>query len=292
MSMSQLSFIKASMPSGTLYVVATPIGNLQDFSPRAQSILQQVKLIAAEDTRHSRQLLSHFAIHTPLLALHEHNEQTASQKLLQHLYAGDDIALISDAGTPLISDPGARLVSAAHQQQIPVSPIPGASALIAALSAVGFAADQFSFLGFLPPKSHARQQFLQKHREAPHTLVFYEAPHRIQDCVADLCLVFGAEREAALVKELSKVFETVKRGTLGELQNWLNSKAEYSKGEFVVLLAGVTIERELDVQTEQVLRVLLAELPIKQASRLASQITGLPKNALYAQALTWQPKGT
>ncbi len=280
------------MQTGTLYVVATPIGNLQDFSPRAQSTLQQVALIAAEDTRHSRQLLNHFAIHTPLQALHEHNEQAVTQQLLQRLQAGEDIALISDAGTPLISDPGARLVSAAHQQQIPVSPIPGPSALITALSAAGFAADQFSFLGFLPSKSHARQQLLQKHTDLEHTLVFYEAPHRIQDCLADLCQVFGAQREAALAKELSKVFETIKRGSLEELQAWLNSKAEYRKGEFVVLLAGASKERELDAQAEQVLRLLLAELPIKQASRLASQISGLPKNALYAQALSWQHKDT
>jgi len=280
------------MQIGTLYVVATPIGNLQDLSPRAQSTLQSVKLIAAEDTRHSRQLLAHFAIQTPLQALHEHNEQVAAQKLLQHLQAGEDIALISDAGTPLISDPGARLVSAAHQQQIPVSPIPGPSALIAALSAAGFPADQFSFLGFLPAKTNARQQFLQKHTEIGHTLVFYEAPHRIQECLADLCHVFGVQRKAALVKELSKVFETVKRGTLEELQTWLNSAAEYRKGEFVVLLEGSTKKREFDAHAEHILRLLVAELPIKQASRLASQITGLSKNTLYAQALTWQQKST
>ncbi len=275
--------------TGCLYVVATPIGNLQDLSPRAQQVLQQVSLIAAEDTRHSRPLLAHFAIHTPLQALHEHNEQSVTQQLLQQLLKGEDIALISDAGTPLISDPGARLVSAAHAAQIRVSPLPGPNALIAALSAAGLPADQFMFLGFLPAKHQARVQALQALSDAQYTLVFYEAPHRILDCFADLCEVFGTQREAVLVKELSKIYETVKRGTLAELQAWLLEAAERCKGEFVVLLAGAPPAlHQLDAQAERVLRVLAAALPLKQAAQLASQITGIAKNALYAQALTWQ----
>ncbi len=275
--------------TGTLYIVATPIGHLQDLSPRAQQTLQQVKLIAAEDTRHSRPLLVHFSINTPLQALHEHNEQSATQALLQSLLNGDDIALISDAGTPLISDPGARLVSSAHAANIRISPIPGPSALIAALSVAGLGGDQFTFLGFLPPKTQARQHFLKDLTDTEHTLIFYEAPHRILDCFMDLIDIFGQQHEAVLVKELSKLFETVKRGSLLELQAWLKAESVHCKGEFVVLLAGTPQEqRSLDAQAEHVLRVLSQDLPLKQAARLASQITGLPKNTLYAQVLAWQ----
>ncbi|WP_103920052.1 16S rRNA (cytidine(1402)-2'-O)-methyltransferase, partial [Candidatus Venteria ishoeyi] len=218
-----------------LYIVATPIGNLEDISQRALRILQHVALVAAEDTRHSRPLLLHFGINTPLRALHEHNEQQATQQLLQQLHQGDSIALISDAGTPLISDPGQRFVQAVHQAGIPVCPIPGASALICALSAAGFSADQFCFEGFLPAKAGTREQRLQVLQDETRTLVFYEAPHRIKACVKAMLLNFGAERPAALLKELTKLHETVYRGTLAEILRWLEAEAVHCKGEFILV---------------------------------------------------------
>jgi 16S rRNA (cytidine1402-2'-O)-methyltransferase len=246
-----------------------------------------VHLIAAEDTRHSRHLLTHFNITTPLQALHEHNEKQMSQVLLQQLQKGEDIALISDAGTPLISDPGHYLIQLAHEQHIQVTPIPGASALISALSVAGFRADKFVFEGFLPPKPHARMQRLEFLQSETRTLVFYEAPHRIISCLDAMESAFGNEREAVLVKELTKVFETVKRDKLTALKTWLQQKSERQKGEFVIIIAGHPEEKIPEISTEalHILKVLKQNLPLKQAAKLTSEITGISKNKLYELGL-------
>ncbi|MCK5718038.1 MAG: 16S rRNA (cytidine(1402)-2'-O)-methyltransferase [Thiomargarita sp.] len=271
----------------SLYIVATPIGNLQDLSPRAQTILHEVNLIAAEDTRHSRHLLKHFGISTPLQALHEHNERQMSQILLQRLHKGDSIALISDAGTPLISDPGCYLIQMALAEKITVIPIPGASAVISALSVSGFPADCFIFEGFLPAKTVARRQCLENLSKENKTLVFYEAPHRILDCLNDMIDVFGAEREAVLVKELTKIYETVYRATLVDILNWLNTATERQKGEFVLVVSGASEDKtRLNPEAERIFHLLRKELPNKKAAKLTSEITGVSKNILYAFGLT------
>ncbi len=276
---------------GSLYVVATPIGNLQDFSLRAQSVLREVDLIAAEDTRHSRHLLNHFGITTPLQSLHEHNERIKSRILLQRLHDGDSIALISDAGTPLISDPGSYLIQAAHAAQVTVVPIPGANALISALSAAGFPADRFIFEGFLPAKSAARLRHLEKLSIESRTLVFYEAPHRIFDCLNDMVQLFGEMREAVLAKELTKLFETIYRDTLGGILNWLKTRDSLQKGEFVVVVQGAPERdnRAIDFETERIFQLLRQELPLKQAAKLTGKITGVSKNVLYQFGLE-EPK--
>ena len=273
---------------GILYVVATPIGNLQDFSLRAQSILKTVDLIAAEDTRHTKVLLNHFTIATPLQSLHEHNEKHIAPQLIQRLQQGENIALVSDAGTPLISDPGHYLVKLAHDEGMTISPVPGASALISALSVSGLSADKFYFAGFLPPKATARQQRLQNLATHTYTLAFYEAPHRILDSVTDMKHVFGEQRRGVLVKELTKVYETVKRGSLNELLAWLQADSVHQKGEFVILIEGVDDKEqpEIDAETKQLLDILLQELPLKKATKIASQITGISKNKLYQFMLT------
>jgi len=272
-----------SINKGSLYVVATPIGNLQDFSPRAQSILREVDLIAAEDTRHSRHLLNHFGITTPLQSLHEHNERIKSSVLLQRLHDGDSIALISDAGTPLISDPGFYLIQAAHAAQITVIPIPGASALISALSVAGFPVDRFIFEGFLPAKSTARLRHLEKLSIESRTLVFYEAPHRIFDCLNDMVQLFGERREAVLAKELTKLFETIHRDTLGGILDWLKTRDSLQKGEFVIVVQGAPTpdNQVIDFETERIFKLLHQELSLKQAAKLTSKITGVSKNVLY-----------
>jgi 16S rRNA (cytidine1402-2'-O)-methyltransferase len=269
--------------TGLLYVVATPIGNLQDFSPRAQMILQQVDLIAAEDTRHSRHLLNHFGIMTSLQSLHEHNERPQTHHFLQRLQNGESIALISDAGTPLISDPGAWLVQAALKAQITVIPIPGPSALISALSVAGFPAERFVFEGFLPTKSAARRHRLEILAQETRTLVFYEAPHRLLACLDDMVQIFGQQREAVLVKELTKIFETVHRQSLVEIIHWLKIDEQRQKGEFVIIVQGyLPIEDEVSEETKRIFRILHSQLPLKQAAKLASEITGVSKNKLYA----------
>jgi 16S rRNA (cytidine1402-2'-O)-methyltransferase len=269
--------------SGKLYVVATPIGNLQDFSPRAQAILRQVNLIVAEDTRHSRHLLNHFGIATPLQSLHEHNERQQSFRLLQRLQTGESIALISDAGTPLIHDPGHYLLQLAHAERITITAIPGPSALIAALSVAGFPADHFVFEGFLPPKTSARQQRLQILAQETRTLVFYEAPHRLLDCLQDMLSSFGPTREAVLVKELTKVFETIYRDTLTGIITWLQIDEQRQKGEFVLILQGAQPERDnsLTPEVKRIFHLLRQDLPLKQAAKLTSEITGISKNILY-----------
>ena len=273
--------------SGTLYIVATPIGNLQDFSPRAQSVLNQVNLIAAEDTRHSRHLLNHFGIKTPLQALHQHNEHQKTSILLERLKNGDNIALISDAGTPLISDPGHYLIENAHAAQITIVPIPGASALISALSAAGFPADSFIFEGFLPAKKLARQQRLEFLQTESRTLAFYESPHRLINSLSDMAEIFGEQREAVLVKELSKVFETIYRDKLSGILDWLNTKPERQKGEFVLIIQGAPPpeDKALSTEAKRIFNLLRQELPIKKAAKLTSEITGESKNSLYAFGL-------
>lgn len=276
-----------SNQQGILYVVATPIGNLDDLSPRACQILASVDRIAAEDTRHSRSLLNHFGIRKPMISLHEHNEREQVSKLMQKLSDGEAIALISDAGTPLISDPGFHLVGAAHSEGIPVISIPGPSALIAALSVSGLPTDRFLFEGFLPARSTQRKEHLRQLADETCTLVCYESCHRIIASISDMLEVFGGEREAVIVRELTKKFETVKAGSFQVLLEWLEGDKNQQKGEFVVLIHGAHKQdsRLIGAQDERILQILLDELPVKQASALASRITGVSKNLLYKQAL-------
>ena len=277
----------------SLYIVATPIGNLGDFSARAIETLQNVDYIAVEDTRHSRKLLTHFAIQTPLLSLHAHNEATGSKLLLSYLQKGLSIALISDAGTPLISDPGYRLVMLVREQGIPVISIPGPCALITALSAAGLACDKFIFEGFLPSKSVSRQKKLNDLLYETRTLIFYEAPHRILELVNDMLAVFGPKRYVVLARELTKTFETIHGDSLELLKIWLNSDKNQQKGEFVVLVKGAKDHHpHSDIEAQRILQILLGELPIKQATALAAKITHEKKNKLYALALILTGKVT
>ncbi len=276
---------------GTLYVVATPIGNLEDISARALRVLREVALIAAEDTRHSARLMQHFGIATPLVACHEHNEREQGSRLVQRLLEGDDLALISDAGTPLISDPGYHLVRNARAAGVRVVPVPGACALIAGLSASGLPSDRFVFEGFLPARSSGRRQRLQDLHEEPRTLIFYEAPHRLLESLADLREVFGAARQAVLARELSKTFETIKGAPLGELHDWVAADANQQRGECVLLVEGWQApagEEAVGAEALRVLDLLLAELPLKRAAALAAEITGVRKNLLYQRALERQ----
>lgn len=274
----------------TLYVVATPIGNLGDMVPRAIQILQSADLIAAEDTRHSRRLLDHFGIRTRCVAYHDHSSDADLQALLAQLQGGASIALISDAGTPLMSDPGFRLVDAALALGVRVVPVPGACAAVAALSAAGLPTDRFAFEGFLPAKSGARQRALELLAAEPRTLVFYEAPHRLFDTLADLVAVFGPDRPAALARELTKLHETIRRAPLGELQAWATATGQ-DRGEAVLLVAGAPRRDDADVEAERVLRILIEELPLKQAAALAARIAGGRKNDLYQRALAWRDGG-
>lgn len=279
------------MKQGTLYVVATPIGNLADMSPRAMEVLGQVSVIAAEDTRHSQHLLAHFAIRTPLTAYHDHNEAQQTPVLIDKLRNGASIALISDAGTPLLSDPGYRLVNAAHEAGIQVSPLPGPCAAIAALSAAGLATDRFMFAGFAPAKTTARKQFFEGLVRETATLVFYESSHRIVDSLQDMRDVLGGQRLILLAREISKTFETLHRTDLATLCEWVQADANQQKGEFVLVVQGADKQAAgaaLDVAA--VLGILLEELPLKQASALAARITGEKKNQVYKMALELQPK--
>lgn len=273
---------------GTLYVVATPIGNLDDISARALRTLAEVSLIAAEDTRHSARLLQHFGIATPLAACHEHNEREEGGRFISRLLAGDDVALISDAGTPLISDPGYHLVRQARAAQVAVVPVPGACALIAGLSAAGLPSDRFVFEGFLPAKQAARTARLEAVQHDPRTLIFYEAPHRVLDSVADMAQVFGAQRHAVLARELTKTFETIHGLSLQELHAWIAADPNQQRGECVLLIEGYQAPadaQQVPLEAQRVLKLLLAELPLKRASSLAAEITGARKNALYQWAL-------
>lgn len=281
----------ANSPLGSLYVVATPIGNLDDISARALNILRSVALVAAEDTRHSARLMQHFGIGTPLAACHEHNERDQGGRFLARLLAGDDVALISDAGTPLISDPGYHLVRQARAAGIAVVPVPGACALIAALSAAGLPSDRFIFEGFLPAKTAGRRARLEQVKEEPRTLIFYEAPHRILECLQDMQAVFGDERPALLARELTKTFETLKGMPLAELAAWVAADSNQQRGECVVLVAGWQApegEEAVNAEALRVLNLLLAEMPLKRAAALAAEITGVRKNLLYQVALGQQ----
>ena len=278
----------ASVQPGSLYVVATPIGNLDDISARALRILREVALIAAEDTRHSARLLQHFGIETPLAACHEHNERDQGGRFLARLQAGEDVALISDAGTPLISDPGYHLVRQARAAGFAVVPVPGACALIAALSAAGLPSDRFLFEGFLPAKAAGRRARLEQVREEPRTLIFYEAPHRILECLQDMCEVFGDDRPALLARELTKTFETLQGLPLAELCEWVAADSNQQRGECVVLVAGWQApegEEAVSAEALRVLDLLLSEMPLKRAAALAAEITGVRKNVLYQVAL-------
>ena len=274
-----------------LYIVATPIGNLDDISLRAIKVLQQVDKIAAEDTRHSQQLLKHLKINKPLIALHDHNEQTQSKKLIEDLKAGESIAIISDAGTPLISDPGFRLVKLAHENNIRVVPIPGACAVITAICASGLPTDRFIFEGFLPAKITARKSHLTTLKSEERTLVFYEAPHRLLDTLKDLGEVFGVTRHAVLARELTKTFETIKCGDIQYLFNFVANDTNQQKGEIVLVVAGVEkdtkdLAMEISSEAKIILAVLLEELPLKQAASLTAKITGERKRSLYNYVLT------
>ncbi len=275
---------------GSLYVVATPIGNLADMVPRAIETLQTVALIAAEDTRHSARLLSHFAIDTPCVAYHDHSDDTRTHQLIERLLAGDDLALISDAGTPLISDPGYRLVRSAREAGVKVIPIPGPCALIAGLSASGLASDRFVFEGFLPAKSVARRDRLSLLASEERTLIFYEAPHRIRETLADLAEIFGAERELVMARELTKTFETIKSAPAADLLDWVSADRDQERGEIVLLAQGAPkkASRGIDGDAERVMGILLEELPLKQAAALGAKITGVKKNLLYQWALDWR----
>jgi len=280
------------MTVSILYVVSTPIGNLEDLTPRAVETLKKVDLIAAEDTRHSGRLMQHFAISTPMLAVHNHNERQRAQILVEKLSQGQSIALISDAGTPLISDPGYHLVSAVREAGYKVVPVVGACALIAALSVSGLATDRFSFYGFLPSKSSGRTQKLQQLAKVTHTQVFYESPHRIVAMVSDIVSVMGSHRQIVLARELTKTFETIYGGPAADVQAWLLADHNQQKGEFVVLIEGAEEEQLHDIgpEEERMLTLLLAELPIKKAAAITASITGHKKKALYDRALELQGK--
>ncbi|WP_395404177.1 16S rRNA (cytidine(1402)-2'-O)-methyltransferase [Pseudoduganella sp. UC29_106] len=273
-------------PTATLYVVATPIGNVTDISLRALHVLTIVDAVACEDTRNTAQLMNRFGISKPLVAAHMHNERQAAEALVARLQAGERIALVSDAGTPAVSDPGARIVDAVRAAGLRVVPLPGASAAVAALSASGLVNDQFHFVGFLPSKAKQREGVLQGLRSVAATMVFYEAPHRIVECAQALADVFEPSRQVVYARELTKLFEEIHRCPLSEAVAWLKADAHREKGEFVVLLEGAPESADAgDAEAERVLRILLAELPVKQAATLAAQITGQKKNALYDLAL-------
>lgn len=272
--------------SAQLFVVATPIGHLDDITYRAIDILKSVSIIAAEDTRTSAQLLKHFNIATPLTACHEHNESNKIDILIQRLLNGENMALISDAGTPLISDPGFKLVRAAQEHHIRVIPVPGACAAIAALSSVGLPSDRFSFEGFLPSRQSQRLSQLEKLKDETQTLIFYEAPHRILESVKDMTQVFGADRPVGFAREITKTFETIKKMTLAELVQFIEADHNQQKGEIVLVIGGATEEKDLEQEKlDQLLTRLLQDLSVKAASQLAADLTGIKKKVAYQRAL-------
>ncbi len=304
-----------AMPA-CLYIVATPIGNLNDMTPHAIDVLKQVAIIACEDTRTSGKLLSYFGIdtkgnksdetkadvsqdddaaskqkgHNKLWAYHEHNSAIQTPKIIEMIQQGHSVALISDAGTPLVSDPGYQLVQAAHTANVTVSPIVGASAAIAALSVAGLPSDRFSFIGFLPAKTHGRQKQLTALHERTETLIFYEAPHRIIASLEDMAAVFGADREVTFCRELTKTFETVRKSTLGDLVEFVKGDDNQQRGEIVVVVAGVNVAQDTDDISvhDKLLQRLLEDLSVKKAAALAADITGVKKNALYQRLLEIQ----
>ncbi|QEW05763.1 16S rRNA (cytidine(1402)-2'-O)-methyltransferase [Nitrincola iocasae] len=277
------------MAEPVLYVIATPIGNLGDLSPRAIELLSKADLIAAEDTRHTGRLLAYFNIKSTLISVHDHNENARADLIIRHLSAGKTIALVSDAGTPLISDPGFSLVRRVREAGYTVSPVPGCCAFIAALSAAGLPSDRFMFIGFLPAKQQARLKSLAALVEYSCTLIFYESTHRILDSLQAMIEVFGADREAVVAREITKTFETIKHGSLAELLLWMQSDANQQKGEFVVLVHGASAPQAdkegPDARSLEIVRLLAEELPPKKAAALAAQITGVHKKSLYEALL-------
>jgi 16S rRNA (cytidine1402-2'-O)-methyltransferase len=272
----------SSVQPGCLWVVATPIGHRDDFSARAIATLRDVAVIAAEDTRHSKPLLLHHNIATPLLALHEHNEREAVDAIVRRLLGGESVALISDAGTPLISDPGFRLVRAARAAGVRCAPVPGACAAIAALSVAGLPSDRFVFEGFLPPKSAARRTRLQELAGEPRTLIFYESSHRVAESLADMRAVFGDDREAVLARELTKLFETVIGEPLAQLAARVAGDADQQRGECAILVAGRGEEVDAKLaEGRRIFAILREELPPAKAAKLAAAISGAPRKALY-----------
>jgi 16S rRNA (cytidine1402-2'-O)-methyltransferase len=276
-----------SVEAGVLYVVATPIGNLADVSQRALDVLAAVNIIAAEDTRHSGRLLQQYQINTKILALHDHNERDRAPDVVARLAQGKSVALISDAGTPLISDPGYHLVRLAREQGFRVVPVPGASAMLAALSAAGLPSDRFGFEGFLPSKGAARKKRLETMAAESRTLIFYEAPHRILDTLADMAEVFGTERHVVIARELTKTFETIRGDAVGALLEWVKSDPDQQKGEMVLLVKGLDVEPgdSNEQEAQRILKIMLEELPLSQASSLAAKITGIRKKPLYQLGL-------
>jgi 16S rRNA (cytidine1402-2'-O)-methyltransferase len=271
--------------SGTLYIVATPIGNLEDLTPRARQTLAEVDLIAAEDTRHTGRLLSTIGAKTPQKALHDHNESDVVPALIEALGSGSNIALVSDAGTPLVSDPGYRLVAAAHAHDIPVSPIPGPSAVTAALSVAGLPTDRFCFEGFVPSKSAARRAWLAERAAETRTMICFESVHRIQASVADMVDLFGPDRSAFLGRELSKLHEQCVQGSLQEIATQLAARKIRDKGEFVLVIHGAPDEKGASFDSDALLVELSAHLPAKTAATIAARLTGKKKNAMYARIL-------
>lgn len=274
--------------SAQLFVVATPIGHLDDMTFRSIEVLKSVSVIAAEDTRQSAQLLKHYNISTPLTACHDHNESNKIDILIEKLKTGHNIALVSDAGTPLISDPGFKLVRAAQENGIRVIPVPGACAAIAALSAVGLPSDRFSFEGFLSSKQSQRLIQLEKLKHESQTMIIYEAPHRILDSVKDMADVFGADRPVGFAREITKTFETIKKMTLGELVTFIENDRNQQKGEIVLVIGGAPDAKDQDVEQEkldQLLNRLLQDLSVKAASLLAADLTGIKKKIAYQRAL-------
>jgi len=275
-----------SYPTATLYVVATPIGNVTDITLRALQVLLLADVVACEDTRKTGALLTRFGLNKQMVAAHQHNEREAAEKLIQRLHAGERVALVSDAGTPAVSDPGARIVDAVRTAGLNVVPVPGASAAIAALSASGLVNDRFHFVGFLPAKPKQRESELSTLKSMTATLVIYEAPHRIVDCVEALAAVLEPARQVVFARELSKLFEEIHRCPLGEALAWVKADANRERGEFVVLVEGATVATDAeDAEAERILNILLAECSVKQAANLTAQITGRKKNALYERAL-------
>ncbi len=275
----------------SLYIVATPIGNLSDMSQRAIDILQSVDVIAAEDTRHSGILLQHFAITTPSISLHDHNEQQRSETLLTRLQQGESVALISDAGTPLISDPGYKFVSLVREYGIPVVPVPGCCAVITALSASGLPSDRFTFEGFLPSKQGARQQVLQLLVDESRTMIFYDTPRRLQGTLTDMVEIFGGQRQACVARELTKLHETITTQSLDELLAWVTDDSNQRKGECVLLVEGIKQKKDSsETEINRVLTLLLKELPVKKAAAITSSLLEVSKNTAYDMALKLQQK--
>lgn len=282
---------KMTNESSALYVVPTPLGNLGDMTMRSLEVLKAVPWVAAEDTRHSQPLLRHFSVGAKLLPAHQHNEEKAAQQIIDKLAAGESVALVSDAGTPAVSDPGARIVARVQEAGFRVVPLPGACAAVTALSASGLTAPHFLFYGFLPAKAGQREKELRALAAMPYTLVFYEAPHRVVETVDALAQVFGPLRQVVFARELTKLFESIHRCPLGEAAAWLAGDANRQKGEFVLLVETAPPGGD-DGEGERVLGLLLAEgLPVKQAAKLAAEITGAAKNDLYAKALALKQQG-